>query len=277
MADDFLSPQPLLHASILCWNDRYHECDKVSKVNCQVLYIFNALTANFSVGLASINLCIRTIAVWRSDTYVVVSLIILILGHWALLLRTAVLVKADWIDGQGCVDTGNDIKILIALFTYSMIFDFIVMVLTGIKLRFGFLQKTQSRLVKMLYTDGLMYFAIVFTVDLVALVCTGLNLSPIMSIIGDIPLGTFATIAACRVVRRLNAFVNSKGVDIYMSRTENRTSHLTSIEFANGTVAFADGANSQGTRIRMDVVSTTHYDDLDGVPSLGEDKAATNV
>ncbi|KAF5367488.1 hypothetical protein D9758_003728 [Tetrapyrgos nigripes] len=247
-----------------------------TEIDCQTLYMFNQIMGNFAIGLSSINLSIRTIAVWKSHYYVIIPLVAVILGHWVLLLRTVVLVKASWVDGAGCQVTGNDPKLITAVYIYSMLFDFLVMILTGIKLGFGTGQKSQ--LVKMLYLDGLMYFLIAFTANLVAVVFSVLNLNPIMSIIADVPASTIATIAACRVVRRLNTFVNSQGVDLYTPHSGARPAQISSGGFTTGTVQFSN-ARPQETRIQMSVMSKTEYEthrDYDDVEraSPGETKGA---
>lgn len=74
--------------------------------------------------------------------------------------------KAQWVDGAGCIITETNNKILIAIFIYSMCFDLIVLLLNTYKLiqlnahapvseMFG-----QSRLTHMMWSDGLIYFFI---------------------------------------------------------------------------------------------------------------------
>jgi hypothetical protein len=69
-----------------------------------------------------------------------------------------VLLKASWVDGEGCVITETDSKLLAITFIYSMVFDFIVLTLTGYKL----FQPAagRSRLVVLIFNDGLVYFVI---------------------------------------------------------------------------------------------------------------------
>ena len=80
-----------------------------------------------------------------------------------------VLLKATWIPGVGCAITETDNKLLAITFIYSMVFDFIVLMLTGYKL----FQPAagRSRLVVLIFNDGLVYFAIAFFVNLIATVC----------------------------------------------------------------------------------------------------------
>ena len=125
----------------------------------------------------SANIDYFSMAVWSRKWYIVCPLVLIILGHWSLLLHgmiqsltilssllilnllmIGVLLKAVWVPGQGCAITQTDSKLLATTFIYSMVFDFIVLVLTGYKL----FQPAagRSRLVVLIFNDGLVYFAI---------------------------------------------------------------------------------------------------------------------
>lgn len=82
------------------------------EINCQALFIYNALWGNVAIGCASINFSLRTIAVWSEAIYIVVPIVAIILGHWSLLLH-GVILKASWIDGAGCVitDTNTTVRV----------------------------------------------------------------------------------------------------------------------------------------------------------------------
>lgn len=127
-----------------------------SPVNCQALYIFNQVFGNAAIGFASINLSLRTIAVWSQSPYIVIPLVLVILGHWSLLLH-GLLISAAWEDGT-CVITKTDNKVLAATFIYSMCFDFSVLCLTAYKLLFPW--NGHSKLVKMIFGDGLIFFIV---------------------------------------------------------------------------------------------------------------------
>ncbi len=96
------------------------------------------------------------IAVWSQSIYITVGITIIILGHWGLLLH-GLIMHAEWVDGVGCVVSQTDNKGLTALFIYTMTFDFIVMCLTAWKLAVSS-QSNQSRLVRLIFRDGLVYF-----------------------------------------------------------------------------------------------------------------------
>lgn len=184
-------------------------------VNCQALYTYNQVFGNAAIGLASINLSLRTMAVWSQAWYIVVPLVAVILGHWSLLLH-GILIKAAWIPGSGCAITNTDNKLLAATFFYSMAFDFSVLTLTAWKLAFPLNREKQSRIVQLIFHDGLIFFIIAFLANLLATIFMLLNLNAVMSIIANVPAAIASTIVACRAVRRLSNYT-STGVEVYGS------------------------------------------------------------
>ena len=65
--------------------------------------------------------------------------------------------KAAWVPGKGCIITETDSKLLAVTFIYTMVFDFVVFILTGYKLIYP--AAGRSRLVVLIFNDGLVYFA----------------------------------------------------------------------------------------------------------------------
>jgi len=197
--------------------------DVTTEVNCQALYTFNAIAGNMAIGLASINLSIRTIAVWSKNMYIIIPIVLIILGHWSLLLH-GILLKAEWNPaGGGCVITETNTSIIAATFIYSMVFDFIVLCLTAFKLYST--SSGNSRLVTLIFRDGVVYFIIAFLANLVAVVFIQLNLNPVMSIIANVPACVISTTMATRAVRRLANF-QSRGAEIYTGSTAQGSHHV---------------------------------------------------
>ncbi|KAH9915989.1 uncharacterized protein B0H18DRAFT_856441, partial [Fomitopsis serialis] len=177
--------------------------DATTAINCQALYTYNQVFGNASIGLASINLSLRTMAVWSQVWYIVIPLVAVILGHWSLLLH-GILIKAAWIPGQGCAITDTDNTLLAATFIYSMAFDFTVLMLTAWKLTFNKSSgEKRSKIVQLIFGDGLIYFIVAFVANLLATIFMLLNLNAVMSIIANVPAAIASSIVACRVVRRL--------------------------------------------------------------------------
>lgn len=96
-------------------------------------------------------------AIWSQKWYIVAPLIVVIMGQWSLLLH-GVLLTAEWIPGQGCAIVSTNNQILAISFIYTMLFDLLVLFLTGWKLLFP--ANIRSKLVTLIFTDGLIFFFI---------------------------------------------------------------------------------------------------------------------
>ncbi|KAJ7108726.1 hypothetical protein C8R44DRAFT_636465 [Mycena epipterygia] len=178
--------------------------DSTTEINCQVIYTFNQFAGDAAVGLASINLSLRTLAIWGQSMWIKIFLTVVILGHWSLILQ-GVLLKASWNPQENtCVITGTNNTVLAATFTYSMCFDLLVFLLNAYKL--GIKRKGKSKLSKLIFKDGLIFFFIAFLANLLATVFMFLNLNSIMTVIFNVPAAVASTIVATRAVRRLTSF-----------------------------------------------------------------------
>ncbi|KAJ8507689.1 hypothetical protein ONZ45_g9973 [Pleurotus djamor] len=203
-------------------------------VDCTALYAFNQLIGDAAVGLASINLSIRTIAVWSRNKWIIGLLILIICGHWSLILQ-GVLLEAQWNnEAKTCVILSADNKILAATFIYSMAFDLVVLLLTAYKLvglgngqnsQVKTSMSTTSKLGKMIFADGLVFFIVAFVANLLASIFMILDLNQIMSIIFNVPAAVASTIVACRAVRRLTNY-NNVGAEIYGASTGQTGSNI---------------------------------------------------
>lgn len=79
--------------------------------------------------------------------------------HLSNLVFPGVLLKAVWAQG-GCAIVYTNNKILAASFIYGMAFDFIVLCLTAWQLAFP--SGGRSRLVTLIFGDGLIYFLVAY-------------------------------------------------------------------------------------------------------------------
>lgn len=183
--------------------------DAVSPIDCQVLFTFNQIAGDAAVGLASINLAIRTVAIWSYSKFIIGGLVLIIFGHWSLILQ-GVQLTAVWVDGVGCVITETNNHILAAIFIYSMCFDLLILCVNTYKLLGINSSVTRAvgvtRLSNLIFEDGLIFFFIAFLANMIATVFMVLNLNQIMSVMFNVPAAVFNTIVACRAVRRLQEF-----------------------------------------------------------------------
>ncbi|KAF7324938.1 hypothetical protein MKEN_00536100 [Mycena kentingensis (nom. inval.)] len=184
--------------------------DTDRRLDCQALFTFNSFTGEAAVGLASLNLSIRTIAIWSQAQWIKTFLAVIILGHWCLIF-SGVLLKSVWSpELNTCIILETNTRIISATYTYTMCFDLTICLLNTYKLsqRGG-----KTTLSKLLFQDGLVYFVVAFLANLVATVFMMLGLNPIMSVMFNVPAAIGSSIVATRAVRRLTKFTN-KGPEI---------------------------------------------------------------
>ncbi|KAJ3556812.1 hypothetical protein NM688_g1816 [Phlebia brevispora] len=227
-------------------------------VNCQALYTYNQVFGNAAIGLASINLSLRTIAVWSQSRILIVVLVLIIMGHWSLLLH-GLLIKAAWIPGTGCAITNTDNTLLAATFVYSMCFDFFILVLTAVKLVLPSRGSEQSRLVKLIFGDGLIFFILAFVVNLLATIFMLLNLNPVMSIIANVPAAITSTVASCRVVRRLTNYT-SQGLEVFATSEGTTLAFNRSRQSRFGTSLSVSDKKLEGVHVQMETFAATSDD-----------------
>jgi hypothetical protein len=74
-------------------------------------------------------------------------------------LGNAATLAATWITGTGCVIMFTDRTIMLVTFIYTMIFDFIILLLAAVKL-FKTMTAGSHPLTRLVFKDGLIYFNI---------------------------------------------------------------------------------------------------------------------
>jgi hypothetical protein len=72
-----------------------------------------------------------------------------------------------WVDGVGCAITETNNTVLAATFIYTMCFDLVVLILNVLKLyrpnaAAGSSMATSSKLARMIFKDGVVFFAIAY-------------------------------------------------------------------------------------------------------------------
>ncbi|KAJ6516086.1 hypothetical protein C8R45DRAFT_958749 [Mycena sanguinolenta] len=180
-------------------------------VNCGSLFTFNSWTGNMAILCASTSLMLRTIALWERKRSVVIPLVFLALAHWVLLYRTMFIVKAAWDPKLNtCVVVSTSPSLLNVTFFFTMGFDFVILAVTATALMARHSARTD--LWRLLFTDGLSYFVISFSMNCIPAVLNLLNLNSSMNVVATVPAATVSSMAACRAVMRLLDF-NS---DVYV-------------------------------------------------------------
>ncbi|KAF9237390.1 hypothetical protein BU15DRAFT_76103 [Melanogaster broomeanus] len=179
--------------------------DTVFKSNCSVLHVFNQFAVEAAIGLASINLALRTNALWSHNKWITGLTVLIVVGHWSLILQ-GVVQTATWIPSVGCAIVELDTTILAATFVYAMCFNFVMLCLTAYKLaqsqRCTSASGLHNKLFRIIFSDGLVYFIFAFLANLLAAILMILDLNLFMSIFFNVPAATISTVVASRAVRR---------------------------------------------------------------------------
>lgn len=182
----------------------------VPKPDCRALYVFGKIAGVCGIGLSSINLAIRTMAVWENDIRVVAGLMILILGHWGVIFR-ALAVNASWIveAGIGCATTWEPVNTgvyVVAIAAIAMVLDFVVLALLWLKLYNR--QAELSSLARLLLTDGTVFVIVALAVNVSTVVFGIFSLNDVsLHTTWVIAAGIISTMVASHAVRRLSNHV----------------------------------------------------------------------
>ncbi|KAI6127155.1 hypothetical protein F5141DRAFT_376176 [Pisolithus sp. B1] len=231
--------------------------DPPRTLSCRNLVTFNELAASASLGLACINLAIRTIAVWHNK-WITWLIVLLILGHWSLVLQSG-LVITSWTPTSGCVIVETKNMILAATSLYAMGFDFIVLCLLAYKLAFTHDLGTNAlgRLSRRLISEGILYFVVSFICNSIAsLLMIMVSSDAVVGVIFHIPACVASTIASSRVVRRLSTF-NTETEKVYSGNVRN-------------TPLFVGGTLSSRGNVPVDQVTDVRIEMGKFSPSGGE-------
>ncbi|KAJ1307641.1 hypothetical protein OPQ81_001735 [Rhizoctonia solani] len=192
-----------------------------TEINCQAMYTLAQFLGNVSIGTTSNLLMFRAIAIWSRNIWVVVPLVLVALGHWAILLHGIIAVRAVWNPLAGvCVVTGTSNVFLRLLYNYTMAFDLLVLIVSVAGLtRAG--HGRGSSLWNLLFKDGVAYFTVAFIGNLIAAIFAILHLNPAMDIMFTVPAAVFSAIVAMRCVRRLSDWA---GKDVYVHSSSRTAS-----------------------------------------------------
>jgi hypothetical protein len=183
-----------------------------TEIDCQGLYTFNQFFGSAAIGTASTLLMFRTIAIWNKNLFVAIPLVIVAIGHWAVLMYSVTAVKSVFVpEAKTCVliSTGaqNHNLTLNLLYLYTMFVDLAVLVISTIGL---LLTPGRSSLWKLLFKDGIVFFLTAFACNALAASVLLLDLNPAMNLMFSIPAACLTAGAAARSYIRLSNWSNQE-------------------------------------------------------------------
>jgi hypothetical protein len=197
-----------------------------TEVDCQALYTFNQFFGSAAIGTASTLLMFRTIAIWNKNLFVTIPLVIIAVGHWAVLMYSVTAVKSVFVaEAKTCVllstGTQNHNLTLNLLYLYTMFVDLAVLIISTIGL---LLTPGRSSLWKLLFKDGIVFFLTAFVCNALAASVLLLDLNPAMNLMFSIPAACLTAGAAARSYIRLSNWSNQ---EVYVHGTSNPARNAT--------------------------------------------------
>ncbi|KAJ7589751.1 hypothetical protein C8J56DRAFT_1139369 [Mycena floridula] len=146
------------------------------QVNCQALALATILLKHSALWASSVTLSIRMMTLWEYSRRIMVIMVPLITFHMvAACLSSTLDLNVVWSEvafaKDRCVALKMSLFSIAILYTYTMVFDFIILCLTSYKLLYGGdarIRLKQIPIFMLLFRDGLIYFVVVFLVALVA-------------------------------------------------------------------------------------------------------------
>ncbi|KAK1234103.1 hypothetical protein PQX77_002699, partial [Marasmius sp. AFHP31] len=152
-------------------------------IDCDSLFTLILILGTTAFGVASLNLAIRTIAVWGNNRLVVIGLSILLAGQLAATMRSIPnTVGGRYIEANGCVIVSAEPDIFATLYIVTMLVDLVILSLTAYKTYTEYRNIYYGGLIKLIFRDGLTYFVVVFLSNLFAMIFSLRNLNPIMAV-----------------------------------------------------------------------------------------------
>ncbi|KAI0071410.1 hypothetical protein K474DRAFT_629852 [Panus rudis PR-1116 ss-1] len=221
------------------------------QIDCQIPITILQVFFFMSLILSSINLAIRTLAIWSFNRYVTGFLAILLIGQ--LVIMSFIHIGGQWEPhGIGCAPTEVPNRFIAALHGYPLAFDLVVFILACIKIRIGYIE-TKSGIAYILFRDGLMYYIVSFLANAVVVTFALLNLNTFMDSMFNIPVGIVVSVAATRAVRNLQIEA-SKPVQpaITVTFPQSRGT-MSDVRFARSAALMESGVYSQGYDMNAEV------------------------
>jgi len=143
-----------------------------------VLYVFFQLTGVCGIGLASINLAIRVIAVWEQRVQFVLAIMALILVHWAFIITALIqAVKDAQVESISvsfrefqAPSSFLNAKLCLVISAQAMLLDLVILASLWYKIyRLGAQTRRTSPTIRVLLRDGSLYFLASLVLNVISL------------------------------------------------------------------------------------------------------------
>jgi len=172
----------------------------ISYIDCDTVVWMCKITDMLGTITSSAILALRTTAVWNQKKRVTIPLALASAVQVVLWGQTMRYSKSIWNAQRGVcqIIQTSPVPLLIAVWSYTMTYDFIILCLCAFKL---WKARTHGGIGALLLRDGIGYFAATFASNLVQVTIAAQNLNPVMNIIA-VPFTLVTSVIAATTVFR---------------------------------------------------------------------------
>ncbi|KIM39321.1 hypothetical protein M413DRAFT_29486 [Hebeloma cylindrosporum] len=178
---------------------------------CSLAFKVSAWLFIFGLGFGEIIMTTRTWAVWNRNRFLAYALPIFYIVVWAVAFAlNAIFVQGSKFDPNprtpyvGCYATRTD-PILFISWVLLLFYDTVMFILMAIPALRAYRSQGSSRLVKMVYRDGVVYYLYLFVMSLANIIVT-LTFPPDLILIVTYLSRMIHALLACRVVLHINKY-----------------------------------------------------------------------
>ncbi|EMD32341.1 hypothetical protein CERSUDRAFT_99431 [Gelatoporia subvermispora B] len=190
--------------------------------DCIVVYRICAILGNAGIGIASLNLMLRTFVIWWYNKPVLVLLVLVCLPQWAIIIYIAVRSPAAMWDPvkKTCSPMALTAELIEALYSYTIGFDLVILGFTV----WGLRTIGNSPLRTVLTMQGTWYFVLTSIMSITNMVFARLRLNYVMDTMFALPAVTMSVIVSSRAVIVLQSMKDFEGSPPGVSTANNTTS-----------------------------------------------------
>ncbi|KAJ8089625.1 hypothetical protein PM082_014883 [Marasmius tenuissimus] len=158
------------------------ERDPHRPTECQALDTLMPTFGNTALAASALNLAIRTMAVWQNNRVVGACLSVLLVGQFTLMIGfIQAHIRGIHVEGYSCmIVSAERSDTVAAVYIVTMVVDFVILSLTVYKTYAEYRDMYHSGLIRLIFRDGLVYFAVVFLSNLFAVILSLSHLNPFM-------------------------------------------------------------------------------------------------
>ncbi|OCH91730.1 hypothetical protein OBBRIDRAFT_508477 [Obba rivulosa] len=175
-------------------------------MNCEILYRLCAILGNAGIGIASLNLMLRSFVIWWYNKPVLVFLVAVCIPQWAIIIWTADSPGAMWDPvKKTCNPMALTAELIEALYSYTIAFDLTILGFTI----WGLRTIGHSPMRTVITMQGIWYFVLTSIMSIVNMVFARLRLNYVMDTMFALPAVTISVIVSSRaviVLRSMNDF-----------------------------------------------------------------------